>query len=188
MTVTVVTIAKVRPRFQTQRLASDPHGMVNCSAYSLAMGIEFATAGNLTITGRQVRALSSEPSPDAGSPGLNIPQLVQVAAGLRCPIVNQTGKSFADLERFIDDGMGVLVQGLYSRLKPGDPFNGGHMILVTEQSPGNGAMLVWDPLEKAAKPYQTAIVRAYAQGLATNGGLRFATTRKPPYVGTVKET
>ena len=187
MSTTTVTLSSFRPRFQTQRNASDPHGMVNCSAYSLAMGVEFATCGNLTITGRGVRELSNEPDPDPGSPGMNIKQLVAVAAKLRCPIVDQTGKKWTDVEGYVDAGMGVLVQGQYDKLKPEDPFNGGHMILVTEQSSSNQSMLVWDPLEKAVKVYPTRTVQAYAEAFGTNGGLRFATTRKPPLVGSVKQ-
>lgn len=185
--LTTVTVANFRPRFQTQRLASDPHGPANCSAYCLAMGIEFATCGNLTITGRQVRAMTNEPNPDPGSPGLNIAQLVAVSVKLHCRITDQTGKAWSRLEGFVDAGMGCIVQGTGNALASYQdvPFTGPHAVLVTEQSVSNASMLVWNPLNKAYKVVPSDAVRQFATEFGTGTGLRFATTRTPPLIGKV---
>ena len=186
--LTTVTVGTFRPRFQSQRNTADPYGPLNCTAYSTAMGIEFATCGNLTITGKQVRALSDEPNPDAGSPGLNLSQMVAVARQLRCPIVDQTGKTFARLEGFIDAGMGVILQGSGDALAPYQdvPFTGPHAVLVTEQSVSNASMLVWNPLNRKFVVVPTDAVKRFAAELGTgSGGLRFATTRTPPLIGKV---
>lgn len=183
----IVTVVKPRPRFQTQRNAADKFGPLNCTAYAAAMGIEFATCGNLSVTGRDIRALSDEPEPEPDSPGLNLRQVVDVSRKLRCPLTDQTGRAWETLTGYIDAGMGIILQGSGPAMAEWQdvPFTGPHAVLVTEATPRT--MTVWNPLNSKAVSVPATAVRTFALGLKTSAtGLRFATTRTAPLVGTIK--
>lgn len=168
----------------TQRVPSDPHWKVNCTAYSAAMAITDATLGGLHITGQEVRALSDEPTPQAGSPGLNIPQIVAVSHHLRVEMSDQTGKDWATVMHFLGTGRRVVIQVDYASLGAARcQANGdfGHaMCLVGPGGPGH--VFGSDPLCRVMNNYRENQVRLAAEtfGQQTHlkaGAIRFAVTR-----------
>lgn len=178
-----------------QLIPSDPYGWANCSAVGLARATNAATLGGLRISGREVRALSSEPIPDPRSPGLNIPQLVAVSRKLRVPIVDRTGGTWDDIVTVLDNegpGRRVLAQIDYAtlgalRCQKGGDF--GHLLTLDAVRRRDGALqvLASDSLCSAVRWYPIAPVRAAMARLAldsglTGGRLRWAVTREIPLI------
>lgn len=187
-------IAPYRPKFQAQLVSSDPNGKFNCSAYTAAMAIDYATVGNTVITGKQVRAESNEPKPDPSSPGLNLPQITAVAKKHEVLFGDNTGKTFQVVINSLIERRAVLLQGDSDQL--GTDFNhgflGDHMLLVTELSPTLKSALIFNPLAKAGEIISTDNLRKYAEKFGAaiglkNGGCSFSVTRSVPYVGSVVE-
>lgn len=191
-----ITAVYYDPAHQYQLSPADPHGGVNCSAYTLAMAIDGTTIGALRVTGATVRALSNEPTPDPASPGLNIPQLVAVSKHLRVPINDNTGHSFAQALRNRAASRYILLQGDADQLPAAlkcVPFNGPHMILI-EPGTENPA-LTHNPLCHAGVRISVADLRDYAEkygrdtglGRAPEGGqaIRYAVTRVTPRIARV---
>jgi hypothetical protein len=187
-----VSLTTYQPRFQRQLVISDPYGKFNCSAYSLAMEIDYATTGGLPISGKEIRALSSEPKPDPASPGLNIAQLVEVAKKLRVPIADQTGKPIETLVTYLKQHQACIVQGDSGVFVPKyqeNPFDGPHAVLITDIDQGADDLWVWNPLNSSPRLIPLAVVRAYALGLKvpnTAAGIRFAVGRPSPIVATYR--
>lgn len=183
-----MAIVVYRPAHQRQLVSSDPYGKYNCSAYSAAMAFDRHTLGGLIVTGKDVRALSNEPTPDSSSPGLNLKQLVDVSRRLRVPLNYRVGKSW---ETFLADirACGAVIQIDYDQMgeyssQPG--FTEGHAMYVNNIS-GDGDLLVYDPLARGPREIPRDVIKramtkwAQANGL-TGGGLYYATTRATPLV------
>lgn len=179
-------------RHMTQRVSSDPHWRENCTAYSAAMLINDATlGGEYQVTGANVRKYSDEPTPDPGSPGLNIPQIINVARDrYKVLLANRIGNGWNELLHELQAGPGrrILIQVEYAplagyRCQANGDFP--HAMCVVRSSPN--ALLVSDPLCTAAKWIPKANVHAAMSALAKTTGhgsdyLWWAMTRPIPRV------
>jgi hypothetical protein len=182
-----------RPKHQRQITPADRYGGVNCTACSAAMAIDRATLGAVYVTGGTIRARSNEPIPDPKSPGLNLPQVVNVAFKLQSKaepkgadewLENRAGAPWSALMRALREFRGVVLQGDYDQLPPAfscqKSMKGDHAVYVNHVS-GDGDLYVMDPLCKSAREVPEAVMRAYAEKFArTVGrypGVLFATTR-----------
>jgi hypothetical protein len=176
------------PKHQRQ-LVADKYGGVNCTAYSAAMAIDRATLGGVYVTGKTVRGASNEPIPDPQSPGLNLPQIVNVAFGWHVELVNRAGAPWASVMAALREGRGVVLQGDYDQiplaLRCQASFTGDHAIYVNHIS-GDGDLYWMDPLCAKGKEINWAVGRAYAEKFArtigTYPGVAFATTRITPLI------
>jgi hypothetical protein len=133
--------------------------------------------GAVRITGKQVRAMSNEPTPSPSSPGLNIKQLMAVAKKLHIPLYDRTGLSFDSMIGLIGGGRRALAQVSYLELGQHRCQSGdfGHMILL--QAINHDEVLGNDPLCSAARWYPIPVVekamRKFAQE-TSQSGVRFA--------------
>lgn len=84
-----------QPADRSQLNPNDPYGPTNCTSYSFARQVDYATLGGCIVSGALVRALSDEPKPDPKSPGLNLDQIVAVAHRLHVEFENRTGDGWA---------------------------------------------------------------------------------------------
>ena len=174
-------------KHMTQRVAADPHWQVNCTAYTGAMLINDSVLGGLEgINGRLVRALSSEPTPDPASPGLNVIQIDAVCKRLRVPFYDKTGESWTKLKNYVGrEGASRCILAVYydvmQEKAPGlvcqrtGSFS--HSILVINVN--NGVVHASDPLCAVTKDYPEAVIRAAAIKQA-DGGLFFGISRTVP--------
>lgn len=175
-------------KHMTQRVPSDPHWAVNCTAYCGAMLINDATLGAASVTGRIVRAKSNEPNPQAGSPGLNILQIIGVArASFGVKIIDCTGRTWPEVEHFVSAGRRVLLQIDYGELPEGDKCQAGgdfgHAVVLVRYTP-DGKLRASDPLCSTTKSYDPehlqVAARKFARDTGVNDGLRWAATRVVP--------
>lgn len=172
-----------RPKHQRQIVASDPHGGVNCTAYSAAMAIDRATLGGCDVTGKEVRAMSDEPNPDPGSPGLNIHQVVDVANKLHVQLTNTSGEGWAKVIAYLKEGRGVLLQGDYDQMGAyscQSNFLGNHAMFVNNVNGTGTSALNYDPLCKAYRYVRLDVLKRYAEKL--NPHCLFAITRITPNI------
>ena len=181
-------------RHMTQRVTTDPYWRVNCNAYSGAMLVVDSTLGGMTgITGKLIRSLSSEPVPDPDSPGLNIPQVLNVCRKLHVPMTNMEGHSWAEVNKALNERRRVTLAIDYGELPEVDKCQGhadfGHQIVLIERftSPGGTEVIRGsDPLCTGPRVYvaerlqKAAIKLARDTGIAT--GVRFAMTRPIPRI------
>lgn len=174
-------------KHMTQRVPSDPHWAVNCTAYCAAMMITDATLGGVTITGRIVRAESNEPNPSPSSPGLNITQIRNVAHKYRVEITDRQTQPWSEVMRALDQGRRVLLSIDYGemgqyRCQVGGDF--GHAIVLTRPAEDDGFIRASDPLCKQSKRYPQAVLREaarkFARDTGVDVGLRWAMTRPVP--------
>jgi len=178
-----------RPKHVRQLLVGDKYGGTNCTASSAAMAIDRATMGGIQVTGKTVRAASNEPIPDPASPGLNLPQVVNVAFGWHVELQNRTGAPWFVVIKSLKEGRGIVLQGDYDQIPPGFSgqlnFKGDHAVYVNHVT-GDGDLYWQDPLRSAAVEIPEAVARAYAEKFArtvgTFPGVLFATTRVTPNV------
>ncbi len=175
-----------KPAHQRQINAGDKYGGFNCTAYSAAMAIDRATMGGTIVTGRQVRANSNEPVPDPQSPGLSLPQVVNVAFGWHVELDNRSGAPWSSLLAALKEGRGLILQGDYDQMGAYScqtSFKGPHAIFCNHVS-GDGDIYTYDPLCSAGREVPAPTIRAYAEKLAKTWGsypgLLFATTRITP--------
>jgi hypothetical protein len=162
-------------RHMTQRVDTDPHWRVNCMAYAGAMVINDATIGGLFgVTGQNVRKYSDEPTPDPGSPGLNITQIVNVARDrYRVNLANRTGSDWNAMLHELQAGGGRRIFAAIEyrelgdyRCQAGGDF--AHAIVIIRSSPN--ALLVSDPLCSSAKWMSKSAVNAAMVAMAKTTG------------------
>jgi hypothetical protein len=145
-------------------------GWVNCTAFVAAMGAEFDSG--VKITGTQVRKESNEPTPDSGSPGLNLRQIRAVLKHHGITIDVETPIDFDELDDLRQDGHAIALQLKYkpflgTAFAGSKEFEDGHIVLWLP----NGD--VYDPLDdhrfhgiaKAPQPVPTALLRQAAGAL-----------------------
>jgi hypothetical protein len=99
-----------QPRDRSQLNPADKYGPVNCSAYGFARQVDYATLGGVLINGSLVRALSDEPIPDPDSPGLNLNQLLKVAAQLHVEYENWTGEGWGGVMEALEQKRSIGLQ------------------------------------------------------------------------------
>lgn len=174
--------ASIYHRHMTQRVLSDPHWKVNCTAYCAAMAITDSTLGGVAITGRQVRAMSDEPTPDQSSPGLNLQQVITVARELHVQLTDLSTQPWSQLIHHINAGRRAVTQVDYASLGAARcQANGdfGHAMLLVGPL-RNGHILASDPLCAVEKLYRESTLRGAAEAFARQTGVtgvRFAVTR-----------
>lgn len=173
-------------KHMTQRVSSDPHWEVNCTAYCGAMMAYDATAGGMIgVTGRYIRAKSSEPNPDPNSPGLNILQVRSVLTSLRIPTDDRTGQERGAVLDALRQGRRVLLQVQYGELGPHRAQAGdfGHALLLYDIT-DEGRIRGSDPLRSKGYSYPREVVfdaaQAFARNTGVHTGLRWMTTRPIP--------
>lgn len=173
----------------TQKVPSDPYWRVNCTAYCLAMCINDSVLGGMTgINGQNMRALSNEPNPDPGSPGLNLSQCEGVARKLHVPFFDKTGESWATaMSRVGAAGSRAIVQIDYAslgalRCQANGDF--GHAIVAVLFDAANNRVRASDPLCAVTRWYPEAIIKQAAERFARNtgqaSGIRYGITRVVP--------
>lgn len=180
-------------RHQTQRVPSDPHWTVNCTAYCMAMFATDTTLGGLVgVTGRYVRAISNEPIPDPASPGLNLAQMKAVAAKLRISFTDHTGNGWDTFGKDVGKAGGrrAILQVDYDVLQAKVPAlvcqrtgDFDHAILVVRVA---DTVMASDPLCANTKEYPVDAIRAAAEKFGRDhgmvgGGLYYAVSRDIPH-------
>jgi hypothetical protein len=176
-----------KPRHQRQIVAADPYGRYNCTAYSAAMAFDRHTMGGVVVTGKQVRAASSEPYPDRISPGLNLAQIIDVGHKWHIELESRRGIPWSSFIAQLKSGRGAILQGDYDQM--GDwssqaTFKGDHAMYLNHVS-GDGDIYTYDPLAKAAREIPAAVLKRYGEKFATRigtSGVICALTRITPTV------
>ena len=121
------------PRNQWQGTPTDADGWVSCAAYVGAVIVDAASLGGCVPTGHQVRALSNEPTPQPGDPGLNIAQVIAALARFGCKLEDRTGGTrvalWGDLAkgRYLSVSVWYPLLGPYRSQRPGE-F--GHQVAI----------------------------------------------------------
>lgn len=185
-----------KPRHQAQLGTPTPTGKYDCTAYSAAMAIDRATLGGTFVNGRQVRLASNEPYPDRSSPGLSLPQVINVGFKWHVNLESRSGAPWSSLVAALKAGRGVILQGDYDQI-PNQfsgqlSFKGDHAVYVNHVSNDGDEVWWMDPLRKAGPLYIPAsVARAYAEKLAKAWGLypglAFATTRITPTIAVAQD-
>jgi len=126
-------------------------GRFNCTACSAGMVGQAHTCGASLFTGAQIRAASTEATPDPKSPGLNLPQVDAALFKLSGGKINLDTRihyPFAEFQRRIIEGEQAILQinrGVFidTGNGHGNTFRGGHAIAV-----GKDSVTLWadDPL------------------------------------------
>lgn len=184
MTTTVPRIYRPRHVKEHVRLGGK---LISCSECVGVMAADAASLGAVQLTQEAFRAMSSEPVPDPVSPGLNLPQVVEVHRKLRIVgTVDRTGDSWGELWAFLNGDRRILLQVQMADLRSCAPGRTGHMILLQAYRRGKG-IIVNDPMCDTARWMRPSVVRAAAESFANEthvpgDGLRFAITRRIPRV------
>lgn len=125
----------VPPGFQLK--AGGPTGGFDCTAWAASRVIAKSTCGSRVPTGRRIRLLSDEPVPDRDSPGLNVPQVSEVAYDhFRVYIEQRVGwraLTWDQYEAELRAGRPAVIQVDYGAIADspydaGRGFRGGHAI------------------------------------------------------------
>lgn len=174
-----------QPKDTTQLNPNDPYGRYNCTAYSMARVVDYATLGGLKgITGSLIRALSDEPIPDEESPGLNLIQMEKVAHQLRVSFEDWTGRGWGGLELALSQKRAVLLQldaaKLPVAIRPWTPrFKPFPHATVVDWKTAPGYHW-YDPVTGRDRYVTEAQLRPAAEALLK--GLRFGVTRPVPWL------
>jgi hypothetical protein len=139
-----------------QLKASDPHGGSNCTAAAAAAAAAYDSCGARILTARQIRAASSEPTPDPDSPGLNLVQVrdaVRKLTDREVELTVFTGAAALDWDDYEERrkrGHAFITQINYTPITESpfvaDPaFKRGHAIFESPES-------TYDPLADGRKP------------------------------------
>lgn len=182
-----------KPTHQRQIVAGDKYGGYNCTAYSAAMAIDRATMGGTLVTGKLIRQNSNEPVPDPASPGLSLPQIVNVAFKWHVELENRGGAPWTAFIKALKEGRGVVLQGDYDQLGSEyscqSSFKGNHAVYVNHVT-GNDELYWYDPLCSGPRNVPMATGKAYAEKFAksinVSPGILFATTRVTPNLATAQ--
>lgn len=182
-----VTAVIYRPTHIRQRLRYNLK-LIGCTETCLAMYADAVTFGGLSTTEKECRELSGEWPPDTASPGLNLTQVDKVAAKLRIPFTNATGRTWEDVEKALsqEGNRRVIAQVWYADLG-GTPI--GHAILLQgiRQYQGRLQLLGNDPMKTAEQWWDPEDVRKAMQSFGVRTGLplgqlRFGMSDQLPYM------
>jgi hypothetical protein len=167
-------------------------GPYDCTAWAASRLIAKVTNGVRVPYGQRIRALSSEPIPHPSSPGLNIPQVSDVAWDeYRVYFEQRVGSralDWAEYEERRQGGSGMVIQLSYqpiaeSKYDAGRGFVGGHAIFEDQHLTGDSladgrakGVYLW----RAGNPilYPRSLIReaagdliiGYAEGRAIRAG------------------
>lgn len=165
----------ILPTFQPQNPALNGYslGWLSCTAYSGAMAAAFHRQVKFVMSGEALRRKTGDTTG-----GLNLAQIdTALNAGWSIDLGTYYRLSWATFEKFIDAGMGAVLQGLYapiadSRFDAGRGFRGNHAIFVP---PRWGVM---DPLADGrygqaykyqGEAYPRSLLRSFAGKLDLGG-------------------
>lgn len=118
-------------------------GSVDCTPWAASRVIGASTCGGRLPSGRSIRLASDEPIPDRGSPGLNIPQVAEVAREHFGLFIDQRvgwrALDWDDYEARRRAGEPMILQASYqpiaeSRFDAGRGFRGGHAFAETQHA------------------------------------------------------
>ena len=175
-----------RPKHERQIKPSDKYGRYNCGAVATAIAIDRATLGGCMVNGEDVRAHTNEPIPEDGSPGLNIPQLVDAAGRMGVVLTGTRGGVFDVVLDRLGEGRGVILSGAGAALGAGicqPGFVGGHAVFLNNLNTAATKILLYNPLCLTYRWTEVATVKRYAEAFAVlAGGLAYASTRVTPNV------
>jgi len=177
-----------RPKAQFQGRPSDADGYKSCTAYSFAVGIDAVSKGVIVPTGHQIRALTNEPSPDPGDPGLTFAQVV--AAGERF------GARFVAVRKPWNIYQSVIASHRWTCLAVWYPDLGsartqktgsfGHAIGVMAINTAGDKALMYDPLAESARWVLLSVLWKAAttwSSMNSLGGIDYAASVDPiPYM------
>jgi hypothetical protein len=152
--------AAARPVFQHQGPGTNcvidgvQLGWKSCTAYSMAMGIDAATAGAKRPSGCKIRELIQPRDTDGGLALSQVAEVAQTSYGVRVTV--RTGRnaiSPAAAFQALGEGRGCVLLGntgaLPRALQAGGPVAANHAVWVNEVRAGNPASpaqaLVYDP-------------------------------------------
>lgn len=167
-------------------------GPFDCTAWSASRLIAKVTNGLRVPYGQRIRALSSEPVPDPRSPGLNIPQVSDVAYDeYRVYFEQHVGSramDWAEYEELRRGGRGAVIQVSYqpiaeSRYDAGRGFVGGHAMFEDQHLTGDSladgrakGVHLWRPGDPEVYPRSLMkeaagdLIIGYAEGRAIRAG------------------
>lgn len=169
------------PGFQLRSGGST--GPYDCTAWSASNAIDHATCGKKDPSGRTIRLLSTEPIPNPYSPGLNLPQVQQVARddfGVYLDVrIGGRAVTWTEYERRRKAGQGAIIQVGYgpiadSRYDAGRGFRGNHALFESVHA-------TYDPLADGRAPsvflhdgsvYDRELIKRAAGMLDRGGGSR----------------
>lgn len=115
-------------------------GPYDCTAWAASRAIGHSTCGAKLPSGRNIRLLSNEPIPDPNSPGLNLPQVQDVAwddYGVWLDVrIGARKVTWGEYEKRRNAGQGAIIQVRYaaiadSKYDAGRGFRGNHAIFET---------------------------------------------------------
>lgn len=163
-----------RPQAQFQGIPTDADGWKSCTAYAAAMGVDAVTAGSVVPTGHQVRALTDEPVPEPGDPGLRLDQ-VRVACARFGMKYLERRTPWESVPVALRDRRWIVATlwypdlGEYVSQKPPNAF--GHAVgLMAIDSIGQNTLL-YDPLAKRARWVPLATVRRAMESWGARTGI-----------------
>lgn len=185
-----VTASIYRPTHQQQKRTLNGK-LIGCTETSAAMFADAVTLGGTKTTEAGIRALSSEPTPDPASPGLNIPQVIAALWKLRIAATDKSGESWDDLRRYLQADRRIILQ--HDMFYLGDECGGanhvGHcMILQAERRvSGKTRILGNNPMCTGPKWYGLKNLRLAAEAFGDQtgvpgNGIRFAVSRVVPRI------
>ena len=185
-------------RYQ-QLVYGGPTGSVDCTAWGGALVTDAHTQGATKLSGRAIRLASSEPTPDPGSPGLNVGQVDAAIYRLTKGRVNLDTPDPRDpsrdsIKRHLIAGRwaniavnrGVLVSRGYGG---SNGFRGSHDITL-HCRPGDPTPIIGDPLVPYYIRSSWDAVLDAAQAVTASGLLFLSYTRDliPEYHCPIKPT
>lgn len=184
-----VDLDAIYHKHMTQRVSSDPYWQYNCAAYATAMAVNDSTLGGLNVggfvTGRRIRSLTNEPTPDPASPGLNVGQCVYAAKKLGVILYPKTEHWDVICDRVGAAGSRAILPIYYDALDPyGCQSAGtfGHMVELVAYDADKDRMRASDPLCSVTKWYPAAALRKAAETFAHGSYINYAYTRVVPLV------
>lgn len=122
--------------------------LIGCTETVFTMYADAISFGAIAVSEKVVRAMSSEPTPDPASPGLNLSQMDAVAAKLHISYVNMTnqGHAWTEVHKLLDQNRRI-------QLSIWIGVNHSILLQAVRARPGGVAgyeVLIDDPLKKAS--------------------------------------
>lgn len=178
------------PVNQWQGTPTDADGWVSCAAYAGAVIVDASSLGGCVPTGHQVRALSDEPTPQPGDPGLNIAQVIAALARFGCRLEDRTGGTRVALWGDLAKGRYLSVSVWYPLLGPyrsQTPGAFGHQVAIGRLNTATGKVMLFDPLNRSPQgrwvPADVIVEAAVEWGRRSGlpaGQMRYARSRVLP--------
>ena len=157
-----------RPSHQWQSERStadpDPYGWKGCGPHSVAMGVDAVSGGAVVPSGLEIRNLTNEAVPEAGDPGLILPQLIAACRRFGMAWVDRTGQPWAQAVADLRAHRWLVINVWYAALP--DAYRSqasaafGHSMGLMAVSGDGKSGLLYDPLAKAGRWVPLDVIRA----------------------------